>query len=182
MIGDSVTSNWPQMSGPNQLAGLEIVNRGQPSDTTARMLSRFHRDVVQLRPRAVVILGGINDIRRIPLPSIERNLKEMARVANQRGIQVVVATLPPTGEYHQGTPALADSGAHDQIRALNDWIRDLAVRQHYGLADYHAVLSDERGFYLEGLTADGVHPSVQGYQRMEPLLCQAMESAVRSAR
>jgi lysophospholipase L1-like esterase len=180
MIGDSITFNWPNMASPSHVAGLVIVNRGRPSDTTAHMVSRFHHDVVELRPRAVVILGGQYDLERIPVSTIAGNLSEMAQAATQNGIRVVMATLPPRGEYGGDRPVSADSGAHDKIRALNDWIRDLAGREHYALADYHRVLSDERGFYLAGLTADGVHPSAEGYQRMEAVLREAMESALGS--
>ena len=35
-----------------------------PRDTTFNMVSRFRRDVVRLRPRVVVIAGGLNDLNR----------------------------------------------------------------------------------------------------------------------
>jgi lysophospholipase L1-like esterase len=47
------------------------------------------------------------------------------------------------------------------------------------LVDYHSVLADERGVYLEGFTADGIHPTAQGYARMEPLLRDALLAALR---
>ncbi len=67
---------------------------------------------------------------------------------------------------------------HREIQALNDWIKNFVNQKHYTLVDYHSVLADERGYYLKGLTTDGVHPSVQGYQRMEPLLRDAIQSAI----
>ena len=72
LIGDSITSRWQSLTATKQLSGLQIINRGIPSDSTAHMLSRFNHDVVQLHPQVVVILGGINDIERIPLPGLNR--------------------------------------------------------------------------------------------------------------
>jgi lysophospholipase L1-like esterase len=198
LIGDSITSRWLGLAPPNQLSGLQVINRGIPGDFTARMFSRFNRDVVQLHPRVVVILGGINDIAQIPLPLIEHNLASMAETAEHHGIQVVLATLPPTGlpteERDPDKPSAATiphdeivshagiATGHGEIQTLNNWIKSFANQKHYTLVDYHSVLADDRGNYLKGLTTDGIHPSVQGYERMEPLLRDAVQSAIHVAR
>jgi len=181
LIGDSITSKWPNLTEAKQFSGLQIINRGVPGDFTSHMLSRFGHDVVQLHPRVVVILGGINDIARIPLPRIEQNLASMAETAEHHGVHVVLATLPPTGEYDPDRPPSAEEvSGHDEIQTLNNWIENFANQKHYTLVAYHSALSDDRGYYLKGLTTDGVHPSAQGYRRMEPLLREAIQSAIRT--
>jgi lysophospholipase L1-like esterase len=204
LIGDSITSRWSGLVQHNPLSGLQIINRGAPGDSTAHMFSRFDRDVVQLHPRVVVILGGINDIKQIPLPLIEHNLASMAETAEHHGIHVVLATLPPTGlpteEHDPEKPSAATishdeivahdgitSGhdeifGHDKIQALNNWIKSFANQKRYTLVDYHSTLTDDRGNYLKGLTSDGIHPSARGYERMEPLLREAIQSATRTCR
>jgi lysophospholipase L1-like esterase len=62
---------------------------------------------------------------------------------------------------------------------LNNGIRNFANQKHFTLVDYHSALADDRGHYLEGLTTDGVHPGKQGYERMEPLLREAIQNAIR---
>jgi lysophospholipase L1-like esterase len=189
LIGDSITSRWQSLAPPKQLSGLQIINRGIPSDSTSHMLSRFDHDVVQLHPRVVVILGGINDIARIPLPAIEQNLQSMAETAEQQGIHVVLATLLPTGECHPDKPwpgLIPDRdeiiSGHDKIQTLNNWLKNFANQKHYSLVDYHSALADDRGYYRKGLSADGVHPTAEGYERIEPLLREAIQSAIRSDR
>jgi len=191
LIGDSITSKWQGLTQTKQLFGLQIINRGISGDFTAHMLSRFDHDVVQLHPRVVVILGGINDIVRIPLPSIEQNLASMAETAEQHGIHVVLATLPPTGKYDPDPDELSAAqvsghdeiiSGHDEIQVLNNWIRNFANQKHYTLVDYHSALADDRGYYLKGLTTDGVHPSIHGYERIEPLLRDAIQSAIHAGR
>ncbi|HEY9546337.1 MAG TPA: GDSL-type esterase/lipase family protein, partial [Solimonas sp.] len=59
-IGDSITEMW-QAADP-ALFGKGIVNRGISGQTTPQMLLRFMADVVGLRPRAVHLMAGTNDI------------------------------------------------------------------------------------------------------------------------
>jgi lysophospholipase L1-like esterase len=186
LIGDSITSMWPNLP-ETQFSGLQIINRGFPGDTTSHMLSRFDHDVVRLRPRVVVILGGINEIAQIPLPAIEQNLASMAEAAEHYGTHVVLATLPPTGEYHPDQSSAAQIsghdepiGGHDKIQTLNNWLKNFTNQKHYTIADYHSALSDARGYYQKGLTSDGIHPSLQGYDRMEPILREAIQSALHN--
>ena len=177
-IGDSITSEWPALKPPNQFSGLQIVNRGLPGDTTSNMVYRFRRDVVQLRPRMVVISGGLNDLAEAPLLIIEQNLSFMAQTAREHRIQVILATLPPARGPNPAPLRPGQPPETDLIGPLNAWIRSFAAQNRYRVVDYHAVLSDERGRYREGLARDGVHPTAAGYARMEPLLRDAIQSAL----
>jgi lysophospholipase L1-like esterase len=177
-IGDSITSKWPTLQPPNQFSGLQIVNRGLPGDTTVNMVSRFRRDVIQLRPRIVVISGGLNDLAHTPLPIIEQNLTVMAETAREHKIQVILATLPPARALNSRPLAAQQSAEADLIAPLNAWIRSFAGQNRYSLVDYYSALSDERGLYREGLTTDGIHPTATGYARLEPLLRGAIQSAL----
>jgi len=166
---------------PNQIAGLQIVNRGLPDDTTSNMLVRFRRDVLQLRPRVVVILGGSNDLANTPLPNIEHNLAAIAQSANEHKIRVVLATLPPAANSESQSNSTSTAGlARDQLNSLNTWLISLAAQNHYTLLDYHSVLADAHGAYQAGRTYGGVHPTAEGYARMEPLLYQAVAAALTS--
>ncbi|HKF25547.1 MAG TPA: GDSL-type esterase/lipase family protein [Candidatus Acidoferrum sp.] len=177
-IGDSVTANWPALRPPNRFSGLEVVNRGLAGDGTANMLLRFRRDVVELRPRIVVIAGGLNDLAHTPLPIIEQNLTVMSETARDRRIAVILATVPPARGSAQSPAAGGESPGSDLIAALNAWIRSFAAQNHYALADYYRALYDQGSVYEGALTADGVHPSAGGYARMEPVLREAVRSAL----
>lgn len=180
-IGDSITSNWPALQPPNQFFALQIVNRGLPGDTTVNMLSRFRRDVLQLRPRIIVILGGLNDLDHTPLSTIEQNLTAMSQMAREHKIQVLLATLPPARGANAPGISTHQPPDADLIGALNAWLRSFAVQNHFTLVDYYSVLADDRGIYREGLTTDGIHPTLAGYARMESLLRQAINSSLKSA-
>jgi len=178
LMGDSITALWQDATTGKELAGLRIVNRGVPGDHTAGMLARFHHDVIRLNPTVVVIQGGINDFVRVPLASTEQNLEAMADQANENGIAVVLATLLPIGKHGSDIAGRGQDSGHQKIRELNDWIKDFAAKNHFVVVDYHSVLADERGSYLENLTVDGIHPTARGYGRLVPSLRDAIQSAL----
>jgi lysophospholipase L1-like esterase len=128
-----------------------------------------------------VILGGINDLTQIPLPAIEKNLTSMAETAEHHGIRVVLATLLPIGEYDPVNPSSSEEIAgHQKIESLNDWLKNFAGQKHYSVVDYHSALADSHGYYQKGLSTDGVHPTDRGYERMEPILRQAIQAVVNA--
>ena len=61
-FGDSITIAWKERDNNVFFPGKPYLNRGISGQTTPQMLVRFQQDVVALKPAAVVILAGINDI------------------------------------------------------------------------------------------------------------------------
>jgi hypothetical protein len=68
-LGDSITENWG-LADP-QLFSAGIVNRGISGQTTPQILLRFQQDVIALKPKAVHILAGTNDVTGNTGPSTD---------------------------------------------------------------------------------------------------------------
>jgi lysophospholipase L1-like esterase len=60
-MGDSITDGWHNPKSGGFFPGKPYVNRGISGQTTPQMLIRFRRDVIELKPKVVVILAGTND-------------------------------------------------------------------------------------------------------------------------
>jgi hypothetical protein len=60
-MGNSITDGWIRIS-PEFFEGKPYVDRGIGGQTTGQMLVRFKADVIKLKPKVVLILGGTNDI------------------------------------------------------------------------------------------------------------------------
>src|SRR5258708_9662423 len=103
-MGDSITDGWQQPRYGGFFPGKPYVDRGISGQTTPQMLVRFRPDVSDLKPKAVVILAGTNDIAENTGPmtdeAIERNLESMADLAKAHGIKVILSSITPTGAYH----------------------------------------------------------------------------------
>ncbi len=177
-MGNSITDAWAR-SFPTAFPGKPYVGRGIGGQTTPQMLVRFRQDVVALRPAAVVILAGTNDIAGNTGPStlamIEDNLASMAEIARANGIRVVLASVLPVYDY-PWKPGLQPA---QKIVALNAWIRDYARTHGAVYLDYHTAMADARQGMRAELSGDGVHPNDAGYAIMAPLAERAIAEALR---
>lgn len=177
--GDSITDSWGRTEGTEFFPGKPYVNRGISGQTTAQMLVRFRQDVIELDPKAVVILAGTNDIAGNTGPAsldmIQDNLRSMAELARVSGIHVVLASVLPASAY----PWRPGYRPATKIRALNDWIRGYAQANGFVHLDYHTPMANADGGLDPRLAADGVHPTPAGYEVMAPLAQRAIDLALQ---
>jgi lysophospholipase L1-like esterase len=176
-MGNSITEGWAK-SFATQFPGKPYIGRGISGQTTPQMLLRFRQDVVSLKPKVVVILGGTNDIAGNTGPStlemIEDNLASMTEIAKANGIRVVLASVLPVYDY----PWRKGLEPAPKIVALNAWIKSYAARAGAVYVDFHSAMKDERDGMRSDLANDGVHPTPAGYAIMGPLVEKAIAEAL----
>ena len=177
LFGDSITEQWAQYFDV-MFAGKPYVGRGISGQTTPQLLIRFRQDVIALRPAAVVILAGTNDIAGNTGLStremIEDNLVSMTELAKANGIRVVLSSVLPVFDY----PWKRGLEPAPKIVALNAWMKAYAAKAGAVYLDYHAPMADARGGLPPELARDGVHPTEAGYRVMAPLLDRAVADAL----
>lgn len=173
-MGNSITDGWWNTDSLF-FKNNRYIGRGIGGQTTAQMLVRFRADVIDLQPKAVVILAGTNDIAQnngyIAPENILGNIISMAELAKANNIDVVLCSILPAYEYgwRKGLePA-------DKIIALNKMIKEYADRHNLTYVDYHSALKDARNGLPEKYSKDGVHPTMDGYKIMERLILEALE-------
>ncbi len=202
-MGDSITDLWRL---EEYFPGQPYVNRGIGGQTTPQMLARMYPDVIELKPAAMVLLAGINDIARNTGPStaemIQHNIMAMSDLARHNGIKVLLCSILPVSDYPflaqeraGGPPPPARSGAPGRgpmvrmrmttshppadILKLNAWMKEYAQRINAVYVDYFSALVDERGWLKEGLANDGLHPNADGYKIMAQIISAAIQKALR---
>jgi lysophospholipase L1-like esterase len=175
-MGDSITDGWQQPRYGGFFPGKPYVDRGISGQTTPQMLVRFRRDVVDLKPKAVVILAGTNDIAGNTGPmtneEIQGNLASMSELAHAHNIKVVMSSVTPVSEYHVPNPrAVPQTTARpmERIKALNEWMKSYAAAQGDVYLDYFSAMIDDKGLMRAELTEDDLHPNAKGYAIMAPL-------------
>ena len=187
-FGDSITDNWSKPDYGGFFPGKPYVNRGIGGQTTAQMLLRFRADVVELQPKAVVILAGTNDIAgnagSVTLDQVQDNLASMAELARAHGIRVVLASLLPVSDDKQDANGQALTRTRQRptatIRELNRWLAAYAAKNGHGYLDYFTATVDGAGLLLPALNDDGLHPNTRGYAVMAPLAEKAIAEALRA--
>jgi lysophospholipase L1-like esterase len=171
-LGDSITYLWERTSF---FAGKPYINRGIPEQTTSQILLRFRQDVIDLHPKAVVILAGSNDViifnNLVATKIAEDNIETMVDLAKLHGIRAILCSLPPTN-HRDGTKNFDYS---ENERELNLWLRNYSAKEGLSYVDYYGAMDDGRGKMKDGMSVDGIHPTESGYRMMEPLVQAALD-------
>jgi lysophospholipase L1-like esterase len=177
-LGSSIFERWTDVA-PQFFSNRNYVNRGISGQISPQLLIRFRQDVIDLKPSAVVILAGSNDIAgstgHVTNASIMDNIKSMTELAKLHGIKVIICAYLPVYEY----PWRKGLHPADKIIALNTEIKAYATKQGLTLLDYFTPLVDERNGQKANLTIDGVHPNAAGYGIMAKVTEQVIAKALR---
>ena len=148
---------WAQREHPD----LEFRNCGGRGERTDEIETRFEECVTGAD--AVVIQGGINDLAGgFPPQAVLANLRGMVRAAKEENLDVAVADVLPYGPAPQADPVIDE---------LNRRIAAMARTTGATVLPFHRVLEDpdHQGRMKVEWTADGIHPSVEGYRRLGEL-------------
>jgi lysophospholipase L1-like esterase len=167
-MGNSITEGWIN-TDPDFFKGRPYINRGIGGQTTPQMLVRFRQDVINLKPRVVVILAGINDIAEntgpAKLKDVAGNIFSMAELAKTAGIKVILSSVLPAYAF----PWRPDINPREAVVKLNVMLKAYAEKNHLGYIDYYTAMVNEDQGMKKDLATDGVHPNLAGYKIMEPL-------------
>ena len=155
MLGDSLTEAGPW----NDLTGcLQLANRGIGGDTTTKLRDRLD-EVMALKPRAIFLMIGVNDITlNIPRETTLDNLRAILPRLTADGAEVFFShVLPVTASY----PKKRING---EISALNaDIAKVVRDRPRVTLIDVRPQLRGEDGYLRREFSYDGLHLTPKGY-------------------
>lgn len=176
-MGDSITEFWSALK-PDFFKDKTYINRGISGQTTAQMLVRFRADVINLKPTAVVILAGGNDIAGNTGPAtlemITDNIFSMVELAKAHHIKVILCSVLPANYFYwnpKEKPA-------DTIIELNKILKDYAAANKIPFTDYYsAMVSEQKGLKKE-YSEDAVHPNAAGYDVMAPIVKEVINQTL----
>ena len=176
-MGNSITEGWSNFN-KDFFINNPFVNRGIGGQTTPQMLIRFKPDVVNLNPKAVVILAGINDIAEntgpVTIENIAENIISMAEIAKANEIKVFICSTLPAIDF-PWSPGM-DPGP--KVVKLNSILKNYCDSNNIPYVDYFSAMSDEKGgLKVPEYTAadDLVHPNLAGYKVMEKIILKALD-------
>jgi lysophospholipase L1-like esterase len=177
-MGNSITEGWSNFD-KDFFINNPFINRGIGGQTTPQMLIRFIPDVVNLNPKAVVILAGINDIAEntgpITLENIAENIISMAEIAKANGIKVLICTTLPAIDF-PWSPGMEPG---PKVIKLNSILKNYCNKNSITYVDYYSSMSDSKGgLKVPDYTSsdDLVHPNLAGYKVMGKLILDALKN------
>lgn len=164
-MGDSITEFWSDLM-PEFFEGNPFYNRGISGQTSPQMLVRFRADVIDLKPKTVVILAGANDLAGNTGPAslemICNNIFSMIELAQIHQIKVILGSVLPANTF----PWKPSENPSQKIKALNQLLLNYSIKNKVQYLDYHTAMVDENDGMIPDYTHDGVHPNKKGYEVM----------------
>ena len=174
-IGNSITQGWKNFM-PEMFDNQTFINRGISGQTSTEMLVRFRTDVINLKPKVVVILAGTNDIAGNTLfrglEIVVGNISSMAELASQNNIKVILCSVLPAANF----PWRKGKNPDIKIPLLNQLIKDYAQKKGFYYLDYYNLMNDGNNGLKKDYGNDGVHPNMNGYKLMQKMVLDAISN------
>ncbi len=174
-IGNSITQGWKNFM-PEMFDNQTFINRGISGQTSTEMLVRFRTDVINLKPKVVVILAGTNDIAGNTLfrglEIVVGNISSMAELASQNNIKVILCSVLPAADF----PWRKGKNPDIKIPLLNQLIKDYAQKKGFYYLDYYNLMNDGNNGLKKDYGNDGVHPNMNGYKLMQKMVLDAISN------
>lgn len=178
-MGNSITEGWIR-THPDFFKSNGYISRGISGQTSYQFLLRFREDVINLSPALVVINAGTNDVAENTNVYNEDqtfgNIVSMVELAKANKIKVILTSVLPAAAFKW---RMEIKDAPQKIQALNARIEAYAKANKIPFVNYYKVMVvDENQALNPQYTKDGVHPTSEGYDIMEPLIKSAIDKAL----
>lgn len=161
-LGDSITAQWKLADAFHD---MKVANRGISGDTTRGMFCRLQDNVLDLHPKAIVFMGGINDFSQQPKGTPEniaanvRSILEQIRAANP-DTPVLLCDILPSKTTTDETLRTTNAAVDKVIASFPNAHR---------VKTYEPFLNAD-GAQNSALFRDGTHPTPAGYAVWQKIL------------
>jgi len=174
-MGASITEAWDlEKTFPD----IEPINRGIYGNKVGGYLLRFRSDVLNLKPKAVVIkICSINfrPAGTVPFDEIRDYVISMVDLARAHQVEPVLATTVP---IRKDGERYGSYSVTENVKLYNSWLKGYADIEGLKLIDYFSAMADQSGYMPENITTDHIHPNQAGYDLManavKPVLAEIM--------
>jgi lysophospholipase L1-like esterase len=169
-LGDSITQGWNSLA--NAFPNIHVANRGIGGDTTRGVLYRMKADVLDLDPKAIVLLIGTNDLGYGANPEdVADNIRAILQNIRKynSNMPVIVCKVMPRSDRN-----LHVEGKIQQLNALiEDYVK---VQSNMALCDTWSIYADANGDCSKDIFPDLLHPNAVGYGKwaaeLKPILAK----------
>jgi lysophospholipase L1-like esterase len=185
-LGDSITRRWgcsdPQWSAmlanwKQNFYGWNAADFGWGADRLQNILWRIQNGELDgVNPKVIVILAGTNNVGNRPgsdekIADILKGFDALIATCREKApsARIILTAIFPRND----NPAVLP-----EIRRINDNLAKLTDGEMIFYVNVNDKLADATGKLIDGMTVDGLHPTVKGYQvwadGLRPILMQLL--------
>ena len=159
--------------------GSKLSNLCVSGATTADLLRDQLARGVALNPDLVTVGIGINDIGHgLTLEQFSKNYEEILSTLKQKTHARIVVTNIPDISSAPRIPGPMRNEYQRQIVQFCERLQEIATRHDVTIFDIHTVTKAELPSHPEYFSADGFHPSDQGYQLWATSMWPTVEEVI----
>lgn len=180
-MGNSITDYWVR-DDSDFFTKNNFVGRGISGQTASQMLVRFRQDVINIKPKAVAIMAGTNDLAQqmaamsyYPEANIVGNIITMCELAKAHGIKVLLCSITPCAHYIP-VPQMA---AGPEIAKINKELKAFAdANKDVTYVDCFTPLANSEMGLDSDMSYDGIHPNKYCYSFIEEIVTRSINQAL----
>lgn len=155
--------------------GVRLVNLGVSGSTLSQALDEQLPPALDAQPDVVTVWLAVNDMNaRVPLDTYADELDALLTQLQSTHARVLVGNVPDIGKlavYGGLDPTLLSA----EVDRWNAVIADAVARHDATLVDLHSRWR-ELAEHPEYISADGFHPSADGYQRLSDVFAESLNA------
>lgn len=150
-----------------KVAQRDVIEYGNPGETTERMKSRIHDVFGQFKGDRVerfILLGGVNDFGQgCRSESVVKNLRALAESAHSYGAEkVIVMTIP----------VFPNAMVVEDLRKRIEAVNCMVLSSMSDVAVVVDLASHLKGDDVSMWDKDGLHPNAKGYEKIADVLLE----------
>ena len=167
LLGDSITDffNWYELFYDfSKSSGQAVYNRGISGDTTDRLLERLQENVLNIKPKNIVLLIGTNDISRgLPLSLSVENVEKIIKYTKDScpEINFIIEAVYPINKNMRDR---FEKRSNRKINEMNKEFVKLCEKYNCVWIDFTDKLKDKNGNLKKEYTFDGLHINALAYE------------------
>jgi len=169
------TDGWVPRFGARLGPGVRIVNLGVSGSTLSQAVEEQLGPAVDAQPNVVTVWLAVNDLNaRVPLEQYATDLDALLTRLDTTHARVLVGNVPDLAglaAYRGIDPVPLQA----EVDRWNQVIADTTLRHGDTLVDLYAHWQ-EIAQHPEYLSADGFHPSSDGYQALADVFAEALSA------
>ena len=171
-LGDSITEGWRTLA--RDFPNLKVANRGIGGDITSGVLYRLKVDVLSLKPAAIVMLIGTNDLGDGAAPEdVAGNIQLILEAIKQYdpNLKVIVCKVMPREERGRQVYAEKIQKANSLVEAY------VKTNPNFAICDTWGIYADDKGNPNPAdFNPDTLHLNAAGYvvwkTALEPVIAK----------
>lgn len=172
-LGDSLTEGYDiseSFRWTNLLMddlNIEIINAGISGDTTAGMLARCERLLIDHEPSHLIVLGGINDLWfGLKDEYILSNLHAITRQTRYYNVQFIIGI--PTPAFNLIELNSIQENYSECVRSFRTTLINYCKSEEVPYIDFSQNITSDH------MLADGIHPNKKGHEHMKNTILDFM--------